>query len=418
MIAFGTRGDVQPAIALALGLQAAGHSVTIGAGANFDGWVRGYGLDFVPTVDMETLMRSPEGVAWVEEPNPMRQLGHMKKLLQQNASGLYAALVEPARDADLILSGFVSTPFAQAVSEKFDIPLIITLLQPYPATRSGGASLVSFTGGGKSLINLLAGKLGEGMIWNVSGETTNAFRATLSLPAHSSGSYLKALGGVPMVFGFSPHVVPPPDDWGEQRQIAGYWFLNEGQDWQPPDDLLHFIDAGTPPIYIGFGSMSSSAPEETFDMIEAALKTSGRRGIIAAGWGGAHLAEHTEQIYVIEKAPHDWLFERVAAVVHHGGAGTTGAGLRAGKPTLVIPHMSDQPFWGRRVYELGVGAKPVPRHKLTAEKLATGIDALFDAHMIENATRLGEKIRKEDGVENGVRLIRTFAEAIRSATRA
>jgi UDP:flavonoid glycosyltransferase YjiC (YdhE family) len=418
MVAFGTRGDVQPAIALALGLQTAGHTVTLAAGVNFENWVRGHGLGFVPTLDMEALMRSPEGIAWVEEPNPMRQLGHMKNLLRQNAFGLHAALVEPAQDADLILSGFVSAPFAQAVSEKYGIPMINMLLQPYPATRSGAASLVSFTGGSKSVINLLAGKLGEGMIWNVSGETTNAFRGKLGLPPHSSGSYLRAVDRVPTIFGFSPHVVPPPDDWGEKRKIAGYWFLNEGQNWQPPDDLLHFIGAGTPPIYIGFGSMSSSAPQETFELIEAALKASGQRGIVAAGWGGAHLAEHTEQICVIEKAPHDWLFERVAAVVHHGGAGTTGAGLRAGKPTLVIPHMSDQPFWGRRVYELGVGAKPVPRHKLNAEKLAAGIKALFDAQMIENAAWLGERIRAERGVENGVQLIRTFAETIRPAPRA
>ncbi len=412
IVAFGTRGDVQPAIALAKGLQAAGHTMTIAAGANFERWVRGYGLGFAATLDMEALMRSPEGIAWVEEPNPMRQLGHMKKLLKQNADRLPDALIEPARDADLILSGFVSAPFTQAVSEKYGIPQMNMLLQPYYATRSGAASLVSFTSGGKSLLNLVAGKMGERMIWNVSGETTNTFRAKLGLTPHSARSYLQVTEKTPSIFGFSRHVVPPPDDWGANRATAGYWFLNEGQDWQAPDELLRWLNAGTPPIYLGFGSMSSSAPEQTFALVAAALAQSGQRGIVAAGWGGAAgSGAQTERIYVIDKAPHDWLFERAAGVVHHGGAGTTAAGLRAGKPTLIIPHMSDQPFWGRRVHELGVGAKPIPRHQLTAEKLAAGIMALANAEIRKNAAELGSKIRAEDGVETGVRLVERYSSS-------
>ena len=418
MLALGTRGDVQPAIALGQGLQAAGHEVTLLAGENFAAWLRAHGLSFAPTLDMETLMKSPEGIAWVEEPNPLRQLQHMKLLLDANADKLYSSVAEPARGADLLISGFVSQPFAQAAAEKLGIPHVQALLQPFRRTASGAASLTPVTKG-TSILNRWLGALAEQMIWQVSGTTTNAFRAQLGLPAHSTGSYLRALGKTPSVYGFSRHVVPQPPDWGDNQQITGYWFLDEGQNYQPPADLARFLAAGTPPVYVGFGSMSSGRPQETLDLIAEALRRSGQRGIIGSGWSGAEASNLPENMLLVEHAPHEWLFERVAAVVHHGGAGTTGAGLRAGKPTLIVPHFSDQPFWGRRVHELGVGAKPIPRHKLTAENLADGIRAVVsDRDLPEAAAALGAKIRAERGVENAVKWIEKMANVMGRRPRA
>ncbi len=411
IIAFGTRGDVQPAIALGKGLQTAGHTVKVVAGTNFEQWVRGYGLDFAPTLDMELLMRSPEGIAWVEEPNPLRQLGHMKNLLSQNQAQLYSGLFEPAQDADLITSGFVSAPYAQAVSEKLGIPMINTLLQPYPPTRSGAASLTAVVHG-DSILNRWMGNFSQRLIWWVGAETTNAFRAQIGLPPHTAASSLRAASAIPTIFGISPHVVPPPSDWGANSYESGYWFLDEAADYQPPADLMRFLEGGTPPVYVGFGSMSTSNPQATVSLIAEALEKTGRRGIIASGWGGAVDLPLPSHIFAVSSAPHDWLFERVAAVVHHGGAGTTAAGLRAGKPTFIIPHFSDQPFWGRRVYELGVGAKPVPRHSLTVEKLAAGIQTLMtDTGMQAKATELGVKIRAERGVDNAVQQIERLMSA-------
>jgi sterol 3beta-glucosyltransferase len=152
--------------------------------------------------------------------------------------------------------------------------------------------------------------------------------------------------------------------------------------------------------------MSSGSPQATVRLIGAALRETGQRAVIGSGWSGAAASDLPKNVLVVDHAPHDWLYERVAAVVHHGGAGTTAAGLRAGRPTLIIPHMSDQPFWGRRVHELGVGAKPIPRHRLTAETLAAGIRALVsDRAMAQQAAALGAQIRAEHGVENAVRWI-------------
>jgi UDP:flavonoid glycosyltransferase YjiC (YdhE family) len=228
----------------------------------------------------------------------------------------------------------------------------------------------------------------------------------LGLSAHNASSYRRAARAIPTIYGFSPNVVPHPKDWGENDFITGYWFLDEQRNWQPPDSLQRFLDAGTAPLYVGFGSMPSSDPQKTLDLIIGALSKTGQRAIVAAGWSGAKGTTPSENIYLLDSAPHEWLFDRVAAVVHHGGSGTTGAGLRAGKATLIIPHLGDQPFWGRRVYELGVGAKPIPRHSLTVEKLAEGLQTLMtDTAIQAKAAELGAKIRAEHGVDNAVKHI-------------
>lgn len=408
LLALGTRGDVQPMLALGKGLRAAGHEITLIAGSNFEAWVRGYGFGFRPSLDMEALMKSPAGIAWVEEPNPFRQVRHMKALLKPHGREMIEPLITQAENTDLLVSGFVSEPFAQSASEKFGVAQLNTSLQVYHATASGWASMTAVVKG-NSPVNRWMGKIGERLVWDVAAGTVNEMRRTLGLAPHNAASYYRAARQIPTLYGFSRHVVPPATDWRANEQIAGYWFLDEQQDYQPAESLRDFLSAGTPPIYIGFGSMSSSAPQQTIDLVMAALQQTGQRAVIAQGWSGAE-ADHSELVYFVDKVPHDWLFERAAAVIHHGGAGTTGAGLRAGKPTLIIPHMSDQPFWAKRVYELGVGAEPIPRHKLTVGKLAAGIERLVsDAEMQRAAAELGEKIRAEDGVENAVRYINEMA---------
>ena len=251
---------MQPAIALAKGLQAHGHDVTLVAGENFGGWVRAHGLDFAATLDIEALMKSPEGVAWVEAPNPRQQLGHMKRLYAQHAARMYAPILEHAPGADALICGFVSEPFTQAVCEKFGIRQINTPLQPYLPTRSGAASMIAPVKGHDSLLNLLAGFFADRVMWNVAAEGTNALRTdVLGLKPHSAASYLRERGRTPAIYGFSRYVVPPAQDWRANVHVAGYWSLNEQSGWQPPDDLVRFLDAGEPPVYVGFGSMPAAA---------------------------------------------------------------------------------------------------------------------------------------------------------------
>jgi sterol 3beta-glucosyltransferase len=201
-------------------------------------------------------------------------------------------------------------------------------------------------------------------------------------------------------------VIPPPPDWDETSIATGYWFLERDEQWQPDPALQTFLQAGPPPVYIGFGSMPSQDAEAKLQVILAALAQTGARGIVATGWGGLAAAETPDTVYLLESAPHDWLFPQMAAVVHHGGAGTTAAGLRAGVPTIVCPFFGDQPFWGRRVAALGVGPAPIPQRRLTAKRLGAALEStLQDKAMHRRAQQLGELIRREDGVGRAIALI-------------
>jgi UDP:flavonoid glycosyltransferase YjiC (YdhE family) len=410
LTASGTRGDVQPALALAYGLRDAGHQVRIIAGSNFTSWVESHGFTCLPTLDMEALMQSEVGTEWAEKGSDQRlQLKLMTQLVNQYGDELTRPLVEHGRDCDLHISGFTSTQMVAVIAEKHRIPLVEAALQPYRATRSGDATLISVTKRA-SIFNNLFGLLGQRFVWSVSSQQVNKMRVREGLQILNARQATAMTNRTPLVNGFSPSIVPHPEDWTPDSETAGYWFLDEHSDWVPPADLIAFLDAGSAPVYIGFGSMSSNDPRGLFDLTCEALRLSGQRAVFITGWSGLSDVQVPDNIYVIDRAPHSWLFDHVAGVVHHGGAGTTAAGLRLGKPTFIIPHMADQPFWGRRVYHLGAGPKPVPRPKLTAELLADGIRQLTgDAGMRRRAEALGAQIRAEDGVARGVEAIERFA---------
>jgi UDP:flavonoid glycosyltransferase YjiC (YdhE family) len=229
-------------------------------------------------------------------------------------------------------------------------------------------------------------------------------KEVLGLPPSRRDDYLRGIP-VPRLYGFSPIVVPKPADWDANSQVTGYWFLDDAG-WVMPPSLRGFLEAGPPPVYVGFGSIPSMDPVRTTTMIVDALAVVGQRGILASGWGGLAAAPLAEHVYVLDAAPHDRLFPHVAAVVHHGGAGTTAAGLRAGRPTVICPFFGDQPFWGWRIAELGVGPAPIAFKYLTVEKLAKAIRrAVTDPEMHRRAAELGSRIREENGVGRAVELI-------------
>jgi sterol 3beta-glucosyltransferase len=215
---------------------------------------------------------------------------------------------------------------------------------------------------------------------------------------------------VPVLYSFSRHVLPPPADWPGQIHVTGYWVLDESPNWQPPPALLKFLETGPPPVFIGFGSMSGRDPARTTRLVLEALAKTSQRGLLVTGWGGLETEKLPEDVFKVENAPYDWLFPRMAAVAHHGGAGTTAAGLQAGKPTVICPFVADQPFWGQRVAALGAGPPQIPQRKLTADNLASAIQqATRDTGMQRRAAALGEKIRAEDGTGQAVSLIEKYA---------
>jgi sterol 3beta-glucosyltransferase len=295
------------------------------------------------------------------------------------------------------------------VAEKLGIPVMLAIPLPfYTPTRAFPTPFFANVQLG-SWFNQFSHRV-MGLTGGMYRGTINDFRAkTVNLPpigrfpdllVRSDGS------PVPVLYPYSPHVLPVPADFPPHVHVTGYWFLERAADWRPEADLVRFLEAGRPPVYIGFGSVGGRKGEKRTGIVLEALAKAGQRAVLASGWGGLTSAALPENVLMVESVPHDWLFPQVAAVVHHGGAGTTGAGLRAGKPTLICPFMADQPFWGRLVHQLGVGPKPIRQWGLTAEGLAEAIrTAVQNETMQRKAAELGEKIRAEDGVARAVEIV-------------
>jgi sterol 3beta-glucosyltransferase len=305
-----------------------------------------------------------------------------------------------------LISLGVFAPFANAVAQICGIPLIH--VDPTPLLPTGhfpapGWPLQQDIG---RLHNRLSGFIMLQVIWQWYRPFVNQFRRRFGLSPDHAGSFYRTLTSNPLLGAYSPHVIPRPPDWPPNVHLTGYWFPDAQVTWQPPADLQAFLDAGDPPIYAGFGSMSGQEPQQVAGIVLEALAKSGQRGLLLTGWGGLQVPSVPERVFVIDTAPHSWLFPRMAAVMHHGGAGTTAEGLRAGVPSVIVPFILDQTFWGKRVKALGVGTELIPRKKLSADNLAQAIhSAVTHPEMRRRAASLGETLRAEDGVGRAVAII-------------
>jgi sterol 3beta-glucosyltransferase len=316
----------------------------------------------------------------------------------------------------MLLAGISGGFLARSLSEKTGISLVLAYNLPITPTREFAGALLpglgSFFGGA---LNWLSHWLSLQIVWQAYRPVDRQVRGKLlGLPPAPLMGPLRTDGSrdSPVLYGISPSVIRPPADWDAARvHLTGYWFLDPPGGWKPPEALDRFLAGGGPPVYIGFGSMASRDPEATAVTVLQAVNRAGQRAIIHRGWGGMHAEELPDSVFMIDSVPHSWLFPRVAAVVHHGGAGTTAAGLASGVPSIVVPFHGDQPFWGQRVAELGAGPAPIPRKKMTVGRLAAAIDAvLTDTAMRGRAAELGARIRSEDGIARAVYLIRQAVE--------
>jgi len=417
IMAMGSRGDVQPYIALGKGLKAAGHFVRLITHQNFERLVTSHGLEFYPVKgDVQAVIESPEMLKLLEQGNFLAINAHTAKLVQDAAHDWAQDGIAACRGIDLLVAGVGGLYLSIALAQKLNIRFLQAYIFPFTPTTAFPAIVlpqsISRLGG---TVNRLSHHLFRQMMWQGFRQADRLARQqVLNLPpAPFWGSYNSAaLRQYPTLYGFSSSVIPQPSDW-QNTQVTGYWFLDAAADWTPPAALMKFLNSGKPPVYIGFGSMGSRKPAATAALVLAALDRSGQRGILLSGWGGLSQANLPDTVLMVESIPHSWLFPRMAAVVHHGGAGTTAAGLRAGVPSIVIPFFGDQLFWGQRVAKLGVGTAPIPRKQLTVELLAQAIDrAVTDLVMIRQAANLGAKIQAEDGIAHAVAVIHAIEQEV------
>jgi sterol 3beta-glucosyltransferase len=293
------------------------------------------------------------------------------------------------------------------VAEKLRVPFIEAVMQPVTPTRAFPSPIAPAWLRLGGAVNRLSHVAFEQVFWQLYRANTNRVRTQLlGLPPYGVAGPLRHLreDGLLRLHAYSEYVVPRPGDWPANHQVSGYWFLPPPAEWQPPQELQAFLAAGPPPVYVGFGSMMAGDPQKTTALVVEALARSGQRGVLAGGWGALDgTIRHSDQVCFVDSIPHHWLLPQMAAIVHHGGAGTTGAALRSGVPSVVVPFSFDQPFWGRRVAALGVGPQPVPRAKLTAIGLADAIgQTARNAQMRERAAQLGAQIRGEHGTAQAI----------------
>jgi len=314
------------------------------------------------------------------------------------------------RDAEVIVYspvGFLGYYIAEALG----VPRVGAALYPlFSRTRHFPSSIVPLgklrprrTLGG--LYNYLTYLFSEQLFWqSFRTPASRAIEEHLRLSTSFRGPFGEMIRHKePILYGWSPSVLPQPPDWGEWLHTTGYWFLGRPDGWQVPRELTDFLDSGPPPIFIGFGSMNNISAKRLTDIVLQALKLTGQRGILATGWGGMGNADLPDTVFRVGDVPHDWLFRRVGAAIHHGGAGTTSASLRSGVPTLVVPFFADQPFWGWRVAELGLGPEPISHRSLGVKQLARDIRKITsDRDVRARAAAMGRRIRSENGIERAV----------------
>ncbi len=410
LICIDSRGGTQPYLALGIGLKAAGHDILVIAPENFEALVTRAGLAFLGVRgDLMALLLDPKQ-AGVAEGGFWRSHVFAMKLLRSFLDEWMPVCHEACDGYEVLLGGFGGSLVGESVGEKLGIPFVQAHVQPWSPTRAfAGLLTPGFLGNRVAAFNILTHHATQQVFWQPVRSAINAARKKhLSLPAVSFfGNIGKARKPRDLIlYGYSEQVIPTPPDMPKQAHVTGYWFADTPSTWQPPADLIQFLRSGEVPIAVGFGSMSSKDAAETTRIILSAVKQVGGRAILLSGWGGLSDSNIPENVYCTDAVPHDWLFPQVSLSVHHGGAGTTGATLRAGIPAVIVPFAADQPFWGRVVDSLGLGYCRTSRRRLTAGKLADQIStALSNQTMRDKAIDVGQCVRQERGVDKAVQLL-------------
>jgi sterol 3beta-glucosyltransferase len=411
--AVGTRGDLQPFIALGLGLKAAGHEVLIVSAKNEAAFVQDYGLNFFAlNVDVQKLMEGNDVQEMAKGNNPIRFImSHLKgsKKMKALMVATQAEIWKACQDVDVIIF-HPGMPLGFFIAKQ--LCKISVLANPFPVIGTSNYPSILFYSMPRlgKVFNVFTHRIFQKLFWSFTKPAVKEFwETTVQTKMNFSISPIQQQiqSRMPVLNGYSELLFSHSNNWGKNICTTGSWLIETKKDFAAPTALTQFIEKGEPPIYIGFGSMKDvDSFSTTLKMITKALAITKQRAVVALGWSKLNNDEPIpENIFLIESIPHSWLFPKMKMVVHHGGAGTTAAGLTAGKPTIIIPHNADQPAWGLRVYELGVGAKPIKKAKLTADKLTAAILFAAQPAIVANAEKLGEKLRMENGVEKAVRFI-------------
>jgi sterol 3beta-glucosyltransferase len=401
LITIGARGDTEPFVALAVRLIRDGHSVTLAARPDFADLAADHGLGFAPLGrPYQPFIAGAAEASALGSGHLLRQARYGLTQRRYFSDRLSQDAWQAAQGAEAIIYKY-SWITGYTIAQKLGVPCAAAMLFPLTPTRAFPNFLVGKGVDRGPVLNRMLWGVTEQAVWQLLRHDDTKLRRPLGLrPLPVRGPVARQQREeMPVYYAYSPVVLPRPIDWPQRMHVTGYWFLDPPPRWQPPEDLSRFLADGPPPVSIGFGSMASRDPQATLQLALRALALSGQRGVLLSGWAGIgkdhDLPSH---VFAADSIPHGWLFPQMAAVVHHGGAGTTGAALRSGVPAVITPLAADQPSWARVVHQLGAGPAPIPFPALTAERLAAAIrQAVTDQQMRRRAAELGTRIRAQDG---------------------
>lgn len=407
ILTYGSRGDVQPFLPLSLGLMAKGHSVRLAAPSRFKGLVEEQGIQFVALAgDPEDLSRRLNDAG----NNFLRMVIDMMDHAVEIGAEVLRQAEAACRDVDLVIHTFSHVVGAHTLARELNIPDIH--IQTFPMfTPTGDYPNVTLPDLKFSALNRLTHMVSQRITWWGSKVGFERVRRRAGLPKRKLYSPFEddpSRPPTPILCAWSPSVIPPSRDWLPHIHVTGWYFASTNGQYSPPAELENFLESGEPPICVSFGSMVNRDAENIDRIVQDSLKQTDNRGIILSGWSRVRKPSSDRVLY-LDSAPHDWLLPRCKMIVHHGGAGTTSAGLRAGIPNIVVPFTADQPFWGRRVRAVGAGPQPLPVKKLSPEKLTRAIAEAESDSCRARARVIGRRIRSEDGVGQAVGYVEDYS---------
>jgi sterol 3beta-glucosyltransferase len=402
IVAIGSRGDVQPYIALALSLKDRGHGTTILAHENFKEFVEGYGIRFVAVKGhVENMLRSPEGMVVVRDGSLSAFTRYLQKVNKITADSLILDTIDELEKADVIVASLLAMPWVDAIAEKMGKKWAIVQLN-LPTIKTKAFPLVFLDFFNFPAYNRFSYRLFEWVYWRVNKKNVNGFRHSLGLPALKV-SILKKIADEKILnlHCFSPSLLARPDDWAPQNRITGFLFLPETIHDNIPVDLIRWLSQGDKPVYIGFGSIP--VPDSTLftKMMTELLETTNHRFVFCQGWSHSMNLPKHPNLFQLKSISHEWLLPHCKAAVIHGGIGTTAAVLRAKIPLIIVSIIADQPWWGKIVEQKKLGTH-IPFKKLTTQKLITAIEKIQGTEMQQNAIEMGEKINSENGLKKAI----------------
>ncbi|KAH7144690.1 hypothetical protein DER46DRAFT_672339 [Fusarium sp. MPI-SDFR-AT-0072] len=413
----GSRGDVQPFVVLGTELQRHGHRVRLATHGQFDRFVRDSGLEFFSIggdpAELMAYMVKNRGLFPSMKTLRGGEIQRKRKMVDEMLHKCWRSCIEPddLTGRPFVADAIIANPpsFAHIhCAQALGVPLHLMFTMPWTSTREFCHPLATLRANGSdmsaSAANYVLYSLVEWMTWQGLGDIINAWRGTLDLEAipFSEGPCLTETLGVPVTYCWSPALVPKPADWPENIDVCGFFF-RDAPSYEPEASLANFLSSGPPPVYIGFGSIVIDDPEKLTATILEAVRATGTRAIVSRGWsklGGDSPGD--DQVFFLDDCPHEWLFQHVRAVIHHGGAGTTACGLLNAKPTTIVPFFGDQPFWGNMVHAGGAGPAPIPFKVLDSNNLAEAIQFCLTPEASAAARQIADKMSSEAGVRRAV----------------